>query len=200
MASSRRRALTGVLVAATMGAGAVGMAGCGGDSADSAAPSTTETEVTTTESTTTSTTTVTEEEAILAANQGYWDTWILANNPPNPDHPDLARYATGAALESNRSSITENQALGRAFRARTGGQARHSTQIEARASEFASVVDCSIDDGVVVDVLDGSVLDDSVATWLYRTTLQRSPAGDWRVAFVNVESRWEGVAGCAVSS
>ncbi|HEY6533509.1 MAG TPA: hypothetical protein VIY72_14470, partial [Acidimicrobiales bacterium] len=84
MARSRQRALAGALVVAVMGLVVMGTAGCGagGGAADSATPSSEATA--TTEPATTTTDAPTEEEAILAAYHGYWDTWLAANSPPNP--------------------------------------------------------------------------------------------------------------------
>jgi hypothetical protein len=41
------------------------------------------------------------EQAALEAYRGMWDVYTLAGRPPeaNPDEPQLARYATGDALE-----------------------------------------------------------------------------------------------------
>ncbi|MEZ5209294.1 MAG: hypothetical protein R2690_20500 [Acidimicrobiales bacterium] len=58
-----------------------------------------------------------EEAAVLDAVDGYWRTWLAANDPPDPDHPDLEKYATGAALERMRQSIAENKAVGYVARA-----------------------------------------------------------------------------------
>ena len=79
-------------------------AGCGGGGGDEAASPTTTTGPSPTSEPTSPSTVLTDEQAVLAAYQGYWDTWLAANDPPNPDHPDLERYATGAALDRESAS------------------------------------------------------------------------------------------------
>jgi hypothetical protein len=198
MASSRRRALTGAVVVA-----AVGLAGCGGGggAADSATAATsTATSISdapTSESTTTTTAAPTEEEAILAAYQGYWDTWLAANDPPNPDHPDLAKYATGAALENERASIADHLAAGRLVRLPIASISEHRPLIQLMNKVEALMVDCSIDDGLLLRQSDGAVLDSSVATWRYAASLVNL-GGEWKVDTIRVEEQLDGIAGCAI--
>jgi hypothetical protein len=197
MASSRRRALAGAVVVA-----ALGLAGCGGGggAADSATASTSTATATsdapTSESTTTTTAAPTEEEAILAAYQGYWDTWLAANDPPNPDHPDLAKYATGAALENERASIAENLKAGIAFRLRRDAINQHEASAGRVANHRVAVRDCAIDDGLIVDSATGTVLDDEVFTRLYVADLVEAN-GEWRVEKLEWESESPGVTACA---
>ena len=87
-------------------------AGCGGGGVDEADETPTTVEPSTASEPTSPPTTLADEQAVLEAYQGYWDTWLAANDPPNPDHPDLERYATGAALVSVRESIEQHR-LGR---------------------------------------------------------------------------------------
>jgi hypothetical protein len=196
MASSRRRALTGALVVA-----AVGLAGCGGgggaaDSATTATSAATSiSDAPTSESTTTTTAAPTDEEAILAAYQGYWDTWLAANDPPNPDHPDLAKYATGEALERARRTISDHAEQNHAVRLREGGVYVHRPAVVEQLGETALVEDCSLDDGLVVDRPSGLVLDDSV--WSRKNLVHMTRVGGaWRVDFITLEGKWPGAAGC----
>jgi hypothetical protein len=59
------------------------------------------------------------------------------------------------------------------------------------------VVDCSIDDGVLFDTHTGEVINDDVATVLWRTTVVRGDDA-WKVSFNSIEQEWEGIAGCAL--
>jgi hypothetical protein len=196
MASSRRRALTGALVVA-----AVGLAGCGGGggAADSATAATsTATSISdapTSESTTTTTAAPTEEEAILAAYQGYWDTWLAANDPPNPDHPDLEKYATGAALENERASIAEYRALGQVVRLPADSRYASDATVVSRSLDEATVSDCAVDDSQLIDEVSGVILDGSVGTFEFKATLRRGDAG-WRVALVEQVRLLEGIVPC----
>ncbi len=92
----RRRNVLGAAVVVLV----LAMAGCGSGEVEGETTPTTAAPGTTTVPTPPPTT-LTDEEAVLAAYQGYWDTWLAANDPPNPDHPDLAEYATGPALRSS---------------------------------------------------------------------------------------------------
>jgi hypothetical protein len=196
MASSRRRALAGAVVVA-----ALGLAGCGGGggAADSATASTSTATATsdapTSESTTTTTAAPTEEEAILAAYQGYWDTWLAANDPPNPDHPDLAKYATGAALENVRSSIAEYRALGQVVRLPAESRYASDATVVGRSLDEATVSDCAADDSQLIDEATGVILDGSEGTFEFEATLRRGDVG-WQVALVEQVRLLEGIVPC----
>jgi hypothetical protein len=191
MAVGRRRALTGVLVAVVMGS-----AGCGGGggAADAAIPPTSVGPSPTTDATT-STTTVTEEDAVLAAYQGYWDTWLAANDPPNPDHPDLERYATGAALSLDREVIAKARTKGSRIVVPPNAAYSHVASIVDRDSDHAYVMDCSVDDAWLVDAASGAVSDNSVVTRLWNARLIRQGDG-WRVEKAWVVQRWDGARSC----
>ena len=115
-------------------------AGCGGGGGGEAASPTTTGEPSPTSEPTSPSTTLTDEEAVLAAYQGYWDTWLVANDPPNPDHPDLERYATGAALakvrESDRSATARSASCCDCRRARSPsiGAVESSSSMERSAT------------------------------------------------------------------
>jgi hypothetical protein len=196
MASSRRRALAGALVVA-----AVGLAGCGGGggAADSAtastSPATATSDAPTPESTTTTTAAPTEEEAILAAYHGYWDTWLAANDPPNPDHPDLERYYTGPALERAKSAVSDNRLIRQVIRLPEESVSRHEARLVALDSDRATVSDCSVDDAIVVDEPSGRVLNDQVVTELLSASIARID-GTWKVASVRRVGEWTGDTAC----
>jgi hypothetical protein len=197
MASSRRRALAGAVVVA-----AVGLAGCGGGggAADSATASTSTATATsdapTSESTTTMTAAPTEEEAILAAYQGYWDTWLAANDPPNPDHPDLAKYATGEALERDIEALNAARLERHSIVVPDGGRYRHEPVLVEVVGDTGFVTDCSVDDAWTIDTATGSTLDDAVATRVWNASLVRTAEG-WRVADAWVVEQWDGERSCA---
>ncbi len=171
-------------------------AGCGGGGGDEAASPSTTTEPSPTSEPTSPSTTLTDEEAVLAAYQGYWDTWLAANDPPNPDHPDLERYATGAALAKVRESIANHRSVGQGVVRPLGSVGRRSPELVTIGSWAAEVSDCSVDDTQLVDLASGNVLDGSVVTWQFKSVLTLS-GGQWRVSDVTTVDQWEGVAGCA---
>ena len=121
-------------------------AGCGGGGGDEAASPTTTGEPSPTSEPTSPSTTLTDEEAVLAAYQGYWDTWLVANDPPNPDHPDLERYYTGGPLDRARREIIADRRISRA-----GDPTAH----ERESIEHRSRVDVSTGTTATVDRLLG---------------------------------------------
>jgi hypothetical protein len=136
-----------------------------------------------------------EEAAILAAYQGYWDTWLAANNPPDPNHPDLERYATGEALRSVRSTIAGHRSMDIALRAADKSEARHLPRVQSVSGGAASVLDCALDDGVTFRWSSGEVLEDSVYTYALRAEMTEEE-GVWRVAHVFKTDQWLGRHEC----
>jgi hypothetical protein len=174
----------------------VAMAGCGGGGGgggEAAEPASTEPPVTVADPTTT---VLSEEDAVLAAYQGYWDTWLAANDPPNPDHPDLAKYATGAALTKVRDSVSTHKQLRQVVQLPPGSVWRHEARVSRLTGASAVVVDCNVDDSLLIDEPSGQVLDDAVASFSTTAVLSRVE-GSWRVASVTADEQWDGVAGCA---
>lgn len=196
--------LRAVGVAALLLVTAVASSGCNSDGGDEVGASgdtqNTVPEVSSTTAPTTSTTAppATDEEAILAAYQAYWDTWIAANDPPNPDHPDLAKYMAGPAYDNAVEVISKHKALGQAVRLPTDAKYRHMAQIAQIEGNLASLADCSVDDAVIVDEQSGTVVDDSVVTrWVF-ANLVRDEFGQWKVTSTGSNQEWPGEAGCAV--
>jgi hypothetical protein len=152
-------------------------------------------------STTTSSTSapppISEEEAILAAYQGYWDTWLAANDPPNPDHPDLERYFTGPSLTRAKEKIADRLALGMATRLPTNSQYRHDAVVVEILAGKAFLEDCAVDDAQIVMRTDGTVLNDAVSTTLGRVELHKIGV-EWKVYDLQKLEQWDGVAGCAL--
>jgi hypothetical protein len=176
------------------------VAGCGGGSrgeesvttSTSTPPSVVEQVVT---SSTSSIQPSAEQDAILAAYKGYWDTWLAANDPPNPDHPDLERYATGSAYSRAVEATRKHRDLGQRFRLPEGARYSHNPIDVLVDGDRAEVRDCSVDDGLIVDSSTGAVLNDAVNTRLIKAELVRE--GDqWKLHDAAVISEWEGVSGC----
>lgn len=138
-----------------------------------------------------------EEAAVLDAYLGYWAAILEANDPPDEQHPALERYATGEAFESVFEAAQTNRLAGRALRLPEDSVAEHRAGVTSIEGDTAMVRDCAIDDGLVVDVETGDVVNDEVVTRLATGTLQRVD-GRWKVATTSVEQSWQGVAGCAL--
>lgn len=138
------------------------------------------------------------EREVVARYVGYWDVRFAANaGTPNPDDPRLAEYATGEELAKVVSETRANRDEGRAFRPAERPANTRRVNVVSIADDRATVQDCWVDDGVVVDRATGRVLNDQVTTYNGRADLLRVE-GRWRVAATRLLQRWEGVAGCAL--
>ncbi len=139
-----------------------------------------------------------DEEEVLAAVDGYWRTWEEANNPPNPDHPGLAKYATGPALAQARAVLADFQARGLVARRPVNSQTRWSPKVLSINENWAEVENCSVDDVQQLVASTGEVVNGAVVThlFLHRLVLED---GSWRVAETKELQKWEGVVGCADS-
>jgi hypothetical protein len=163
------------------------------DERHAAAPATS---MTTSTTTAPSTTRPDPTAAVLAAYQRFWQVWLEANNPPNPNDPALAEVDTGAQLARDRAAIAENLRQGIEFRQAQPSHARHRPVILSIAAH-AVIQDCAIDDGVVVDRATGNVVNADVVTYLWRATLTRQ-GGLWKVSDYTREGRWTGATDCGL--
>lgn len=101
-----------------------------------------------------------EEAAVLDAYQGYWDAIRQANDPPDETHPALRRHATGEAYESVFNAAQTNRLAGRALRLPENSVSEHQAEVVSVDGDTATVRDCNINDGLVVDVVTGEVVND----------------------------------------
>jgi hypothetical protein len=160
--SHARLAVT--LVAATV----VLLAGCGSSDRSARPPST----ASSLAIAPTTTTKPDPTQAVLAAYQRYWQLWIEDNQPPNPDDPRLAEVETGAALASDREVIHQHAVAGEEFRTPAHSRSHHAAKATVvPEAGRATVIDCAIDDGVVVIASSGAIVNDAVETELWMADL-----------------------------
>ena len=138
----------------------------------------------------------TTHDQILAAVDGFDRSTITVNDPPDASHPDLARFRTGDVLATARTAVLQNQRLGIAYRLPGDAEFVHTATILQASDVQALVHDCVVDDAQQVTLTDGHVLNGSVATKLFETTLVVSD-GVWKVSENALLERWEGIGGCA---
>ncbi len=194
------------LVLAVVVAGLM-LAGCGEDGDDEiAAPSPSSIEQrSTSESTPAETTAPSDgqepvEEEIITRYHAFWEARFEANRAPvNPDHPGLREYATGEQFETAIAGIRQNAAEGLAVRRPDGSSRRSEVRVVSVEGDQATVQECFVDDGVVYRVETGEVINDAVATHNVRATMVQVD-GEWKLSSSSLVQRWEGVAGCALSS
>ena len=142
-------------------------------------PPTTSTGVAATTTTTIGTTTTTEDPEIAAVRGTY--TAFLAmfevvGNPPNPDHPEIARLATGDAYERLRASLAQSAAEGHHS---DGGWDSAIQRIEVHGAE-ARIEDCSLDLGRLL-TSDGQELVPADSQRFLRTARLAKDAEGWKV-------------------
>ena len=149
---------------------------------------------------TTSTAAASVETQLAAGVRGFFAARAAANAAPapNPKDPLLVASATGDALADVRAETTKRRDVGQAIRAGSGHVAQTRVGFVSVTGPAATVVVCSIDDGVTFEVATGRVVSDAVMTRSDRFDLEQS-SDVWKVARVVRIQQWEGVAGCARS-
>lgn len=185
-------------------------ASCSDDDDDIVDPPTSEessttTSTTSTTSSTSSTTETTEppastDEAIIERYLDFWDARLAANqNPPNPDDPALAEFATGAQLDVVRTETRQRLEDGVAIRKAEPSQERHDVRVVSSSEARAELQDCSVSDGVLYRVDTGEVIDDSVVTRNVSAVMVIED-GKWKLEQATVVQEWEGFGGCALAA
>lgn len=180
---------------------------CSGDDDDGAIPTTSSSRRTTsssgastsTSSTDTTTAGTAVEQEIQTRYTAFWEARFQANQaPPNPTHPGLREYATGAQLENVISETTRNRDEGLAFRRPEDSVYERRVRVVSVDGDTARLQDCVTNDGIVYRVASGEVIDDSVNTRSLEAVM-RLVDGEWRLETTRVLQEWKGVAGCALA-
>lgn len=127
----------------------------------------------------------TPEQAVLAAFEGMWAAYDAAGRAPaaDPDHPQLAEYAAGDALEGLRSALGRLRDEGLVFE---GSYVSLSpTVVELSPADeptSAKVEDCRDGSGWVVVRADGSEYEDEPGgRRAVFADVELSHDGQWRV-------------------
>jgi hypothetical protein len=183
------RAMRRLIVVLTVAAFA---SACAGHSTPQARADSTPTKPTST----TATTTPDPKAAVLVAYQRFWQVWLAANNPPNPNDPRLAEVDTGAQLAGARASIRIHQLRGEKVVLPHPSRYAHPATVTVLGhGTAASVFDCSVDDSQLVLSATGRVIDASVQTQLIDADMVIQQ-GRWKVAATRFERTWPGVTKC----
>jgi len=195
----RARATAIVVLALTLSA-----TGCGDDDDDSSSPTTTTERRSTVSSSTTTSATPTSsdqgaEDVVVDRYLAFWQARLAANEAPvNPDHPDLAEYATGSQLENAIDETRRRRDDGLAIRRPENSQSKRDVRVTNTAPDEVTLQDCSINDGVIYRVDTGEVVNDDVVTQSIRATM-RLVDGVWKLERATLIQEWPGVAGCAAA-
>jgi hypothetical protein len=184
-----RRAMRRSIVVLTIAALA---SACAGHSSPQAGPDTTATGSATPA---TSTTAPDPKAAVLAAYQRFWQVWLAANNPPNPNDPRLAEVATGSELRTVQLSIGNKVINGTYTRLPPHARYRHEPTVISTRESRVVIRDCQIDDSQIVVRATGRIVNGDVVTELLTSTVVRF-SGRWRVESVRETREWRGVHSC----
>ena len=137
---------------------------------------------------------------IVGRYKRYWEVRFEANQPPpNPDLPALREYATGQQLDQVVAETRRHLADTVAVRRPANSVGRSSVRLVKLDGDFAVLQECVVDDDIVYRYTTGEVVDATVATHSVEGTM-RMVDGSWKLAAARRIQRWEGVAGCALSS
>lgn len=188
-----RRALAlvaGLTVVATM----AGMAACGGDEDEpSSSPTTSSDETASTPSTTAPLSP--EEEAKAVYLELVEVIERLATEGPDPDDPDLLRLAVDPVLSSVRDGMSTQRAENQLWR--RGDHTAHEVGNVERTPEGMRLEDCVVENDVLIDQDDGSVVDaPPLSTRAVEVSLVATSSG-WAVSEVATTRVLDGEVSCA---
>lgn len=139
-----------------------------------------------------------DQVAVVEAYRGYWHAYLAAADPVDPEHPLISRYATVERASGVKAGLQRLHDRGVVGRLRPHPQYTHAVLSVEIDGSTAVLRDCSIDDGLLVAVATGEVVDDSVVTREGEFTLSLVD-GSWKVSGLQPRVIHEeaGVAGCA---
>ncbi len=113
---------------------------------------------------------------VLAAYRANWDAFNVAGDPPNPQHPALANTKTAKALAAVQQNLGGWRERGLAYR----GSSELNPRVTNVTPLRAEVEDCVLDQGSLVEVASGRVID--------------APSGvrkQWKGVLVAVDGGWK---------
>jgi hypothetical protein len=159
-----------VLLAAAIVAAFV-VASCSNRKADTSATTTTR------PSTTTTSEPSATEQAVLRDYRAYWDAYLAASNPMNPENPVLAEHATGPALEKLQRAFLAFKSAGKIIR----GTLDLAPRVVSIDGETATVRDCYGDGTGVYDAATGKREDTASGKRHLATATLHLENGIWKM-------------------
>lgn len=197
MATARRP--TRVRVAALAAALALGLvagaAACGGDDDDDEAGTSPTSRDTTTTTASPPTTLTPEQEAEATYLEFVATVERLSTQDPNPDDPALARLAVDPVLSAVRDSLTTQRAEHHVWQ--RGDRTAHSVSgTSVGADGSVSLDDCLVENDVLIDNDDGSVVETQPLTTRTLAVTLVAQDGGWAVSRVETVAKVDGEASC----
>ena len=133
--------------------------------------------------TTTVATTTTAEQGVLDAYESFWDAYLQAADPMNPEHPVLADVATGDQLRQLRSAFLARLSADEVIR----GEVETAPEVVEVGGGTATVRDCYLDRTGIYDAATGQRKDtESGVRHLVTVSLVQESAR-WKVASITRE-------------
>ncbi len=114
---------------------------------------------------------------------------------PNPSDPALDRLLTGPMLAKFRADMTRRVKDELVARSPERSVASHTIKDVQVDGDRAVVLECFVDDLLLVDKASGAILNDSVSTYATRTVATRI-GSRWKLS-ERTSRRTGGVSGCA---
>lgn len=175
MDASLRTGRTGSLTAAL----ALALAACSGGDGESITTTTTRAQ----ESTTSTSEASDEEAAVLDAYEAFWDAYLEAADPMDPQHPVLQEHATGEQLQQVTGAFLARLSAGEVIR----GEFDLAPVVVELTDSTATVSDCYLDRSGVFDAETGERLDQESGVRHLVTAELRFEDGSWKVASMTRE-------------
>lgn len=155
------------------------LAACGDDEdAEAERPTTT-----TTAPSSTSTSAPSREADVVRAWEAFWDGYLEAADPMNPEHPVLAEVATGEELQQLRGAFLARRDAGEVIR---GDLDLAPEVVEVNDAE-ATVRDCYLDRTGIYDSATGERRDTESGVRHLVTVRLVAEGGTWKVASITRE-------------
>jgi hypothetical protein len=124
-------------------------------------------------------------EAVVAGYRAFWDAYLAAADPMNPEDPRLVEHATGNELETVQKAFLARRSAGEVIR----GTLDLSPRVETINPEgtVATVIDCYADHTGIYDAASGTRKDkESGVRHLIKVEMTLT-AGAWKVSTLTLE-------------
>ena len=155
----------------------LGAAACRGD--DDAGTTTT----TRAQESSTSTSEASDETAVLDAYEAFWDAYLEAADPMDPQHPVLQEHATGEQLQQVTGAFLARLSAGEVIR----GEFDLAPVVVELTDSTATVSDCYLDRSGVFNAETGERLDQESGVRHLVTAKLLLEDGSWKVASMTRE-------------
>ena len=140
-------------------------------------------DTTTTSTSAVTTTTTTADEEVLGAYESFWDGYLQAADPMNPEHPVLGDVATGDQLRQLRSAFLARLSAGEVIR----GEVETAPEVIDVESRAATVRDCYLDRTGIYDAATGQRKDTESGVRHLVTVSLVQESDRWKVASITRE-------------